>query len=323
MQRIGVFTSGGDSPGMNACIRAIVRSACHRGIEVIGIRRGYQGMIEGDMYLMKQGDVSNIIQYGGTILKTARSKEFMTADGRKKAYSNLIEKGIEGVICLGGNGSYTGAKQFYQEYKLPFIGIPCTIDNDLYGTDFTIGYDTAVNNALSAIDKIRDTADAHNRIFFIEVMGRDSGFIALSAGLAGGAEGILLPEVLHDFEALEKHFENKGRRKKVFSIVVVAEGETEGHTYDLANKFKNKFPDLDIKVSVLGHIQRGGSPTASDRILASILGYNALEALLDGKANLCVGIIDKRVTYTSFEEAIIGKKTIDKNWLSMAQILSC
>lgn len=322
MKRIGVMTSGGDSPGMNACIRAVVRSAAFHGLEVVGIRRGYQGMIENEMALLEVKDVANIIQYGGTILKSARSKDFMSYEGRKKAYENLKSNGVEGLVCIGGNGTYTGAGIFYKEFGIPSVGAPGTIDNDLYGTDYTIGYDTAVNTALDAIDKIRDTADSHNRVFFIEVMGRDSGFIALNSGLAGGAEGILLPEILNDLDDLIRHFDNKSKRKKEFSIIVVAEGETEGHAFQIAEKFKSRFPDNDIRVSVLGHIQRGGKPTANDRILASTLGNAAVEQLMAGNTNVCVGVVNHQVNVISYELAINSRKSIDPTLWNLSKILS-
>jgi 6-phosphofructokinase 1 len=322
MKKIGVFTSGGDAPGMNACIRAVVRSAAFHKVEVMGIKRGYQGMIDDEFINLQKSDVANIIQNGGTMLKTARSKEFMTPEGRQKAYQNIQKHGIEGLVCIGGNGTYTGAGIFYEEFGIPSIGAPGTIDNDLYGTDYTIGFDTAVNTALDAIDKIRDTADAHNRIFFIEVMGRDSGFIALNAGIAGGSEGILLPEVMNDYEALKSHFADDKRRTKEFSIVIVAEGETEGKTYQLAERFKADFPECDLRVTVLGHVQRGGRPTANDRILASLLGNAAVEQLLAGKTNLCVGVINHALALVSFQEAINSKKTIDPSLWQLSKVLS-
>ncbi len=316
------MTSGGDSPGMNACIRAVVRSAAYRNVEVVGIKRGFQGMIENDMSLLSVKDVANIIQYGGTILKSARSKDFMSPEGRQKAYDNLVSNGIEGIVCIGGNGTYTGAGVFYNEFGIPSVGAPGTIDNDLFGTDYTIGYDTAVNTALDAIDRIRDTADSHNRVFFIEVMGRDSGFIALNSGLAGGAEGILLPEIMDDLDELITHFENKDKRQKEFSIIVVAEGETNGHAFDIAEKFKKKFNDIDARVSVLGHIQRGGKPSANDRILASTLGNAAVEQLLAGKTNVCVGVVNHEVKVTSYQDAISNKKSIDPVLWKLSNILS-
>lgn len=307
---------------MNACIRAVVRSAAHRGVETVGIRRGFQGMIDGEMSVLKVSDVANIIQYGGTILKSARSKEFMDRPGREKAYRQLIQHEIEGLVCIGGNGTYTGAGIFYDEFGIPCVGAPGTIDNDLYGTDYTIGFDTAVNTALDAIDRIRDTADSHNRLFFIEVMGRDSGFIALHAGIAGGAEGILLPEVMDDFEALIKRFGDTDKRRKEFSIVVVAEGDQEGNALTVAEKFKSFYPEFETRVSVLGHIQRGGKPTANDRILASTLGNAAVEQLLAGKSRVCVGVTDKKVKVTEFSEAISKTKTIDPTLWELTRVLS-
>ena len=316
------MTSGGDAPGMNACIRAVVRSAAFHNVEVVGIRRGFQGMIDNEMSLLSVNEVGNIIQYGGTILKSARSKEFMTSEGREKAYQNLKAHGIEGIVCIGGNGTYTGAGVFYKEYGIPSIGAPGTIDNDLFGTDFTIGYDTAVNTALDAIDRIRDTADSHNRIFFIEVMGRDSGFIALNSGLAGGAEAILLPEIMNDYDDLIANFEDDSKRKKAFSIIVVAEGETNGHAFDIAENFKKKFPVYDVRVSVLGHIQRGGKPSANDRILASTLGNAAVEQLLAGNTNVCVGVVNHEVKITSYADAITQKKSINPVLWNLSKILS-
>jgi 6-phosphofructokinase 1 len=322
MKRIGVMTSGGDAPGMNACIRAVVRSAAFHNVEVVGIRRGFQGMIENEMSLLNVNEVGNIIQYGGTILKSARSKEFMTVEGRQKAYDNLVNNQVEGIICIGGNGTYTGAGVFYNEFAIPSVGAPGTIDNDLYGTDFTIGYDTAVNTALDAIDRIRDTADSHNRIFFIEVMGRDSGFIALNSGLAGGAEAILLPEIMNDYDDLIAHFDDSSKRRKAFSIIVVAEGETNGDAFQIAEKFKSRFPEFDIRVSVLGHIQRGGKPSANDRILASTLGNAAVEQLLAGKTNVCVGVVNQEVKVTSYADAISNRKSISPVLWNLSKILS-
>lgn len=322
MKNIAVFTSGGDSPGMNACIRAVVRTALANDLRIFGIRRGFQGMIENDIYELKNEHISNIIQHGGTILKTARSAEFRSKEGRQKAYESLKSNNIEGLICIGGNGTYTGSEIFYNEFGIPSIGIPGTIDNDLYGTDYTIGFDTAVNTAMQAIDKIRDTADAHNRIFFVEVMGRDSGFIGLNVGLSSGAESILLPEVLHDFDELISHFKNQDKRKKRFSIIVVSEGDSEGSAFEIANKFKQHIADSDVKVSVLGHVQRGGSPTANDRILASRLGNAAVLKLLDGESNLCVGIINNELTFTPFNLAINNKKEVLGQLWNLAQTLS-
>ncbi|MES2618894.1 MAG: 6-phosphofructokinase [Bacteroidota bacterium] len=322
MKRIGVFTSGGDAPGMNACIRAVVRTAAYNGVDVVGIKRGFQGMIDNEFVELKKSDVANIIQLGGTILKTARSSEFMTSKGREQAYNNIKNAGIEGLVCIGGNGTYTGSGIFFDEFGIPAIGAPGTIDNDLYGTDYTIGFDTAVNTALDAIDRIRDTADAHNRVFFVEVMGRDSGFIALNAGISGGAEGIMLPEVMNDYESLKDHFSSKNRRVKEFSIIIVAEGETEGKTYRLAENFKKEFDDCDVRVSILGHIQRGGRPTANDRILAGFLGNAAVEALLAGKSNLCAGMVNHQLALVPFKEAIAKRKSIDPALWHLSKVLS-
>jgi 6-phosphofructokinase 1 len=322
MKKIGVFTSGGDSPGMNACIRAVVRTAAFHQVDVIGIKRGYQGLIENELLPLNVKDVGNIIQYGGTILKTARSADFLTKEGRQKAFQNIQNAGIEGLVCIGGNGTYAGADVFYKEYGVPSIGAPGTIDNDLFGTDYTIGFDTAVNTALDAIDKIRDTADSHNRVFFIEVMGRDSGFIALYSGIAGGAEGILVPEIMSDYDDLIHHFNNQSKRKKDFSIIIVAEGETEGNAFEIADKFKKQFTHFDIRVSILGHIQRGGKPTVNDRILASTLGSAAVEKLLNGETSQCVGVVNQEVKLTSYHEAISRHKKISQNMWRLSQILS-
>ena len=322
MKKIGVFTSGGDAPGMNACIRAVVRSATYHGLEVYGIKSGYQGMIEGEIEKLEPKNVANIIQYGGTILKTARSKEFMTSEGRQLAYQQLKKFEIDGLVCIGGNGTYTGAGIFFEEYGIPSIGAPGTIDNDLYGTDFTIGFDTAVNTALDAIDRIRDTADSHNRLFFIEVMGRDSGFIALNAGIAGGAEGILLPEIMSDYSDLLVHFNNKEKRKKEFSIIIVAEGEKEGNAFEISRKFQENFSGYDVRVSVLGHIQRGGKPSANDRILASTLGNAAVEQLIAGQSNACVGVVNGEVLLTPFHQAIYNSKSISQTLWNLSKILS-
>lgn len=313
MKKIAVFTSGGDAPGMNACVRAVVRAGIYNGLEVVGILRGYSGMVEGNFKTLKAESVANIIQHGGTILKTARNKEFTTVGGRKKAYENLKEQGIEGVICIGGDGSFTGAKIFFEEHGIPFIGAPGTIDNDLFGTDYTIGFDTAINTAVEAIDKIRDTADSHDRVFFVEVMGRHSGAIALEVGLAGGAEAILLPEINGEIERLKTIFK-KRKRKKSFSIIVVAEGDEEGGAYKIAEEIKQAFPNTDPKVTILGHIQRGGSPTVNDRVLATRLGVAAVEALLSSEANKMVGIVNNKVVLTAFDEAISKHKTLPDSY---------
>ncbi len=323
IKKIAVFTSGGDAPGMNACIRAVVRSAMYYGIEVYGIRRGYNGMIAGDIYQMTSHSVSNIIQRGGTILKSARSKEFMTKEGRQKANDQLQKFGIEGLVAIGGNGTFTGATIFFDEYGIPTVGAPGTIDNDLYGTDYTIGYDTAVNTALEAIDKIRDTADSHDRVFFIEVMGRDSGYIAIQSGIAGGAEIVMVPEVLTPISEVVETLKQGWNRSKSSSIIVVAEGDEEGNAAQVAEKIKKRVEvDIDIRVTTLGHIQRGGIPTAYDRILASRLGLGAVEGLMNNLQNVMVGIVNNEIIYTPFKDTIRLPKPINEDMLRMVKILS-
>ena len=312
MKKIAVLTSGGDAPGMNACIRSVIRACAHYNLEVFGIHRGYQGLIENEIHPMTTSSVANIIQMGGTILKTARSMDFMTPEGRKKAHQNLLNLGIEGIVCIGGNGTYTGAMIFEKEFGIPSMGCPGTIDNDLWGTDATIGYDTAINTAMEAIDKIRDTADAHNRIFFVEVMGRHSGHIALLSGIAGGAEGIFIPERGNEFDDIVQLYESKARKKE-FSIFVVAEGDEEGRAYEISKRFQAIYPETDCRVTVLGHVQRGGRPTANDRILASRLGAHAVKALIDGRKNEAVGVVNNDIKFTSFQEAIEHKKDIQDN----------
>jgi len=321
MKHIGIFTSGGDCSGMNAAIRAVVRTALHYDVKVSGIYRGYEGMIHNEIKALKTEDVSRILHLGGTILKTARSKDFTTKEGRQKAFDNLKKHGIEGLVAIGGNGTYKGAEVFYDEHQIPTVGLPGTIDNDLYGSDYTIGFDTAVEVAMDAIDKVRDTADAHNRVFFVELMGRDSGFIALNAGLATGAESILLPEIIDDFEQLIFHFEQK-KRAKSYSIILVAEGDKEGNAISIMEKFKEKFPNYDCRATILGHIQRGGRPSANDRILATRLGAAAVEALMRGKFNTTLGIINGKIHETSFEEAIGKRKTINKSLWELNKMLS-
>jgi 6-phosphofructokinase 1 len=323
MKRIAVFTSGGDAPGMNACIRAVVRGAVYHGIDVFGIRRGYSGMINGDIFQMNSHSVSNIVQRGGTILKSARSREFMTPDGRHRAFEQLQKFGIEGLIAIGGNGTFTGATIFYDEYGIPTVGAPGTIDNDLYGTDYTIGFDTAVNTALEAIDKIRDTADSHDRIFLIEVMGRDSGYIAIQCGIAGGAELVMVPEVLTPISEVVQTLREGWSRQKSSSIVVIAEGEEAGNAAHIADKIREQVEtELDMRVTTLGHIQRGGVPTAYDRILASRLGLGAVEGLKDGQKNVMAGIINNELVYTPFRDTIRLPKPINEDLLRMVKILS-
>jgi len=323
MKKIAVFTSGGDSPGMNACVRAVVRTAIFKGLEVYGIYRGYEGMIEGDIRRMQSYSVSNIVQRGGTFLKSARSQEFRTPEGRKKAYENLKKFGIEGIVAIGGDGTFTGSKIFFEEYGIPTVGCPGTIDNDLYGTDYTIGFDTAVNTALEAIDKIKDTAAAHDRIFFIEVMGRDAGFIAVESGIGGGAEFVMVPETKTDLNLIVKSLKNL-RKSKSSSIIVVAEGDDEGNAEVIMQKVKEKLNDKnkEFKVTTLGHIQRGGNPTARDRVLASRCGMAAVEGLLAGHQFHMAGIVNQEILYTPFADCIGKTKPLNPDHLKLIDILN-
>jgi 6-phosphofructokinase 1 len=320
--KIGVMTSGGDAPGMNACIRAVVRTGIFHGLEVYGITRGYSGLIDNDIQKMDSRSVANIIQRGGTILKTARCKEFMTPEGRKKAYNNLKKLGINGLVIIGGDGSFKGAQIFSNEFDIPCIGIPGTIDKDIAGTDFTIGFDTAVNTAIEAIDKIRDTADAHDRLFIVEVMGRDAGYIALHSGIGTGAEHILIPERKTDVEAVLASLQEKEKRKKLVNIVVVAEGDDFGGGTDLANLIKERIPNFDIRVAILGHIQRGGAPTSMDRLIASRMGYAAVECLIEGKHNQMVGIMNNKMHFTPLDKAVKAKQKISDEWIKIVKILA-
>ncbi len=322
ISKIGVLTSGGDSPGMNAAIRAVVRTGLYHNLEVFGIMRGYQGMIEDDIIPMHSRSVANIIQRGGTILKTARSKDFFEPAGRKKAYDNLKKHGIDGLVIIGGDGSFRGAQKFANEFDIPCIGLPGTIDKDIAGTDFTIGFDTAVNTAVEAIDKIRDTADAHDRMFIIEVMGRDAGFIALHSGIATGAEHILIPETKTDIEALIDSLEEKERRKKLVNMIVVAEGDETGGANEVAEVIKKRLPHLDTRVCILGHIQRGGSPSCLDRLIASRLGYAAVDALIEGKHNTMIGVVNNKLHYTPLDKAIKAKQRISDEWMKIVKILA-
>ena len=322
MKNIAVFTSGGDSPGMNACIRAVVRTAIYNGVEVIGINRGYNGIVDNDFIELKSHSVANILQKGGTILKSARSKSFFTEEGRKSAFENISQAGIEGIIAIGGDGTFTGAHIFNQEYNIPFIGIPGTIDNDLYGTDETIGYDTALNTVVDCVDKIRDTASSHNRLFFVEVMGKDAGFIALRSGIGVGAEAILVPETKTYINKLIAKLEAGRRKSKTSGIVIVAEGDNAGGAYEIARKVKEKFNFYDTRVSVLGHLQRGGKPSARDRVLASQLGFSAVENLIAGETNKMVGMENNKVVLTPFEKAIKYNKELNPNLLKLVEVLS-
>ncbi len=319
--KIGVLTSGGDAPGMNAAIRAVVRTGIYNKIEVYGILRGYQGMIDGDISKMESKSVANIIQRGGTILKTARCKEFFTYEGREKAYQHLKEFGINGLVIIGGDGSFRGAQIFSNEFDIPCIGLPGTIDKDISGTDFTIGFDTAVNTAVEAIDKVRDTADAHDRLFIIGVMGRDSGYIALHSGIATGAENILIPERRTDIEDIIKALAEKHGRKKLVNIIVVAEGEEFGAN-ELSKIIIERMPDQEVRVCILGHIQRGGAPTCLDRLIASRMGYAAVECLMEERYNVFVGIVNNRMHYIPLNEAVKKKQKISEEWMKIVRILS-
>ena len=323
IKKIAVLTSGGDAPGMNAAIRAVVRSCAYYHVECVGVYRGYEGLIEGDFVNLDARSVSNIISRGGTILKTARSTKFMTKEGRAIAYNNLKEAKIEGLILIGGDGTFTGGMVFNSEYKFPCIGVPGTIDNDIFGTNFTIGYDTALNTVVEVIDKIRDTASSHNRLFFVEVMGRDAGFIALNAGVGAGAEEILIPEEDMGLDRLLESLKRSKRSGKSSSIVVVAEGDKIGkNVFELANYVEENLRQYEVRVSVLGHMQRGGSPSCFDRVLASRLGVSAVELLLDGKTNLMVGLVNNNVEVTELEKAIKGRHEINKELIRVSDIMS-
>lgn len=320
--KIGVLTSGGDAPGMNAAIRAVVRTGLYHNMEVFGIMRGYQGMIDDDIVPMHSRSVANIIQRGGTILKTARCIEFYEPEGRKKAYENLKKHGIDGLVIIGGDGSFRGAQKFSNEFDIPCIGLPGTIDKDIAGSDFTIGFDTAVNTAIEAIDKIRDTADAHDRLFIIEVMGRDAGYIALHSGIATGAEHILIPETKTDLELVVDSLEEKERRKKLVNMIVVAEGDETGGGNEVAAVIKKRLPHLDTRVCILGHIQRGGSPSCLDRLIASRLGYAAVDSLIEGKHNTMIGIMNNKLHYTPLDKAVKAKQRISDEWMKIVKILA-
>jgi 6-phosphofructokinase 1 len=322
INRIGVLTSGGDAPGMNAAIRAVVRTAIYNEVEVVGILRGYSGLLNKQFMGMQSHSVSKIISQGGTILKSSRCPEFKNKAVRATAMENIREAGIDALVVIGGDGSFRGANLLCKEFGFPVVGIPGTIDNDIYGTDFTIGFDTAINTAVSAVDKLRDTADSHNIIFFVEVMGRDAGFIALNTAIASGAESTLLPEVHTDIDKLCSFMERDRRKNKTSGIIIVAEGEEEGGAMEVAAKVKTKLPEYEIRVTTLGHIQRGGSPSCNDRVLASLLGYEAVNALLKGRTNVMVGQMQNQVVYTPFEEACTRHNEINKTWCEISRILS-
>lgn len=322
LKRIGVLTSGGDAPGMNAALRAVVRACVFNNIECEGIFQGYQGMIEGDFKRLNERSVAKILGRGGTILKSSRSKEFMTPEGRKKAYDNLRKHGVDALITIGGNGTFTGAHVFFKEFGIPVIGIPGSIDNDIYGSDHCIGFDTATNTVVDAVDKIRDTATSHNRLFFIEVMGRNSGFIALKAGIATGAIAIILPEDEMSVDELIEILRSTEESGKTSSIVLVAEGSKSGGAYELAKMVTEKYVEYETRVSVLGHLQRGGAPSCYDRVIASRMGVAAVEGLLHGRKDVMVGLINDRETYTSLEDAITKRNMPNRDELRIARILS-
>ena len=319
---VGILAAGGDSPGMNAAIRAVTRAAIYNGFDVKGIMRGYKGLITDEIIPFQTQNVSNIIQQGGTILKTARCEEFRTPEGRKIAYDNIIKHGISALVVIGGDGSLTGARIFASEYNFPIVGVPGTIDNDLFGTDTTIGYDTALNTIVESVDKIRDTATSHERIFFIEVMGREAGFLALNGAIASGAEAAIIPEIATEVDQLGEFIQQGFRKSKNSSIVLVAESELTGGAIGLAERVKNEFPQYDVRVTILGHIQRGGSPSASDRILASRLGEAAINALLEDQRNVMVGIQNDELVYIPFSKAIKNQKPIKRELLNTLRTLS-
>jgi 6-phosphofructokinase 1 len=322
VSRIAVLTSGGDSPGMNAAVRAVVRTGLYNGLEVFGIMRGYQGLIEDDLFRMESRSVANIIQRGGTILKTARCKEFYTPEGRKKGFDILSRRGIDGLVVIGGDGSFKGALALSREYNIPCVGLAGTIDKDIVGTDFTIGFDTAVNTAVEAIDKIRDTADAHDRLFIVEVMGRDAGYIALHSGIATGAESILIPERKTNINEVIDSLVEKERRRKLVNIIVVAEGDEFGGANEVAKAVRERMPQIDARVCILGHIQRGGSPSGIDRLIASRMGYHAVECLVEGRHNVFVGIMNNRMNYVPLENVGKKKGTISEEWMKIVRILA-
>lgn len=322
LNRVAVFTSGGDAPGMNAALRAVVRIASHYEIEVVGIEDGYEGMIDGTLKRLEIRDVGNILQRGGTFLRTARSQRFMTEAGRQQAFNTLKKNKIDACIALGGNGTFTGAELFNREFNMPMIGIPCTIDNDLYGTDYTIGFDTALNTAIEAVDKIRDTAESHSRLFFIEVMGRNSGFLALHTAIGSGAGHVLLPEKKISMEEFVSSLKKAAKRKKLMSLVIVAEGNPLGSAEHVAHQVSEMIEGIDARVTVIGHLQRGGSPSGYDRLLASRLGQAALKALVDGHKNVMVGIDNNQVRYTPLNIAVKNEKEINLELMKLAEMLA-
>ena len=322
IQKIGVLTSGGDAPGMNAAIRAVVRTAMFYKLDVVGIHRGYKGLLEKDFVPMQSQSVSRILALGGTILQTSRCPEFKDIEVRRQALANMQEEGIDALVVIGGDGSFRGANDIFKDFGFPVVGIPATIDNDIYGTDFTIGFDTAINTAMDAIDKIRDTAHSHDMVFFVEVMGRDAGFIALNTGIATGAEVTLVPEIQNDIDSLCNYLQIGRRKNKTSGIIVVAEGGHLGSAAEVAAQVKERIPNYETRVTTLGHIQRGGSPSCNDRVLASIYGYEAVGALLDGRSGVMVGRVNAKTVFTPFDEAVGKHNQIDKTWYEITKILS-
>ncbi|MCH7401894.1 6-phosphofructokinase [Belliella kenyensis] len=322
IKKIGVLTSGGDAPGMNAAIRAVVRAGFYYNLEMYGIYRGYEGMINDEIKKLETKNIAHVLERGGTFLKSARSAEFRTAEGRQKAYDNLKKHGIDALVVIGGDGSLTGAHLFFQEFGIPAIGLPGTIDNDLSGTDSTIGFDTACNTAIQAIDKIRDTATSHDRLFFVEVMGRDAGFIAINAGIGSAAAATLIPEKKMPIERLVERLKARKKAMKQSNIVIVAEGGKSGGAAEIAEKIKKQLPSYDIKVTILGHLQRGGSPSSFDRVLASKLGVAAVEGLMQGKYDVMAGVINNKIVYTPITKAIVDDKEVDEDDFRIAKILS-
>lgn len=322
IKRIGVLTSGGDAPGMNAATRAVVRTASYYGLDVIGINRGYDGLINEDLKPLSKSGVANIMHRGGTILKTARCEDFKTKAGRKTAFATLQRYDIDSLVVIGGNGTYTGAMHLTEEHGINVVGLPGTIDNDIFGTDYTIGFDTAINTAVDAVDKIRDTADSHSRLFFIEVMGRHSGYIALHTGIGSGASAVFMPETKNSIDEFIMKLGKASRRRKLFNLVIIAEGNENGGAQEIAKRVEKEHQDLDVRTAVIGHLQRGGSPTASDRVLASQLGYGAVRGLMEGQNNVATGIINQEIVFTSFKDAISLKKEPDASMIQMAEILA-
>lgn len=321
IKRIGVLTSGGDAPGMNPAIRAVTRAGIHSGLQVYGVMNGYQGMIDGEIRRLSSNDVSGIIQQGGTMLKTARSGEFRTDEGRAKAYQNLVKHEIDALVVIGGDGSFMGASIFSKEYDIPVVGIPGTIDNDMFGTEYTLGYDTAMNTVIEAVDKIKDTASSHGRIFFVEVMGREAGLLALSSGIACGAEAIIVPEAEEGEKDLEKYLKNY-KKKRNSGIVMVAEGDKAGGALKLAERVTKEYPDLDVRVSILGHMQRGGTPSGTDRVIATQMGAAAVEALLDDQKSIMIGYVNSKITHVPFNKTVKANRPIDMDLLNIQKALN-